>query len=105
MSITAEHTLHINDHDISDEQIERWTAETVAPEAVWVPGPGRTPLEGRRGPTANRTVRIPEGIDKALRARAEADSTSPSEIIRKALTEYLARRIAEDGYDPAVEKR
>jgi hypothetical protein len=85
------------------ETLARWVDETLAHPEEWIPGPGR-PRVGNEmhGPTATRTVRIPDGIDKALKARAAADDTTPSEVIRRALVDYLVRRIAQDGADPVA---
>lgn len=59
--------------------------------------PGKTlakPRKGRPwlgdGPSGTRTVRLPSTLNAALIARAEAEQVSPSDIIREALSDYLA---------------
>ena len=50
------------------------------------------PVGGRRrGSSPTRTVRMSVELDLRLEAYAEAANTSPSEVVRRALDEYLNR--------------
>ncbi|MCL2466321.1 MAG: ribbon-helix-helix domain-containing protein [Micrococcales bacterium] len=53
------------------------------------PALGHTHATGR-GPSARRQVRLPESTNAALDAYAAHTNTTPSAVIRDALTEYLA---------------
>ena len=50
------------------------------------------PVGGRRpGASPSRTIRMPAELDQRLVVYAEAAHTSPSEVLRRALEEYLSR--------------
>ncbi|MCL2849759.1 MAG: ribbon-helix-helix domain-containing protein [Micrococcales bacterium] len=53
------------------------------------PALGRTHATGH-GPSARRQVRLPESTNAALDAYVAHNNTTPSAVIRDALTEYLA---------------
>lgn len=54
---------------------------------------GRPALDGRvaKGASPVRHVRLPQELDDALTARAAADRTVPSQVMRDALRQYLGR--------------
>ncbi|MDR3359097.1 MAG: hypothetical protein LBO20_00245 [Bifidobacteriaceae bacterium] len=52
------------------------------------PKTGR-PWLAAQGPARQRTVRLPQGLDAALAARAEHDNATPSQVIRQVLSAYL----------------
>lgn len=77
---------------IDDALVERLArnAEEGFPGVTLVrPRTGRPPLGGDSGPAATRTVRLPPSLDAAVRARAEAERTTVSAVLRRALEEYL----------------
>ncbi|MDR1189526.1 MAG: ribbon-helix-helix protein, CopG family [Bifidobacteriaceae bacterium] len=77
---------------IDDAMVQRLAAQAEAgfPGVRFVkPRTGRPWLSGS-GPSGTRTVRLPEGLDAALAARAKAENTTPSHVIREALRDYLA---------------
>lgn len=45
----------------------------------------------RRGPSPTRTVRLATDLDGRLAAYAEREHVKPSEIVRRALDDYLGR--------------
>lgn len=45
----------------------------------------------RRGKTPGQSVRLPEALRERLVARAEREEATPSEVIRRAVSEYLDR--------------
>lgn len=50
------------------------------------------PVGGQRlGASPSRTVRMPAELNRRLEVYAEAAHTSPSEVLRRALDEYLNR--------------
>jgi hypothetical protein len=50
---------------------------------------GRPVGGSRRGSSPTRTIRLPAELDKRLDAHASAEHTTPSEVMRRALNEYL----------------
>ena len=52
-------------------------------------GRGRPSLSGK-GTSPTRQVRLPEELDAALLARAKAEGRRPSDVMRTAVTQYLA---------------
>ncbi|WP_407695095.1 CopG family ribbon-helix-helix protein [Mycolicibacter icosiumassiliensis] len=47
--------------------------------------------KGRRGSSPARTVRLPAELSRRLDAYTSAEHTTPSEVMRRALDEYLGR--------------
>ncbi len=45
----------------------------------------------RRGKSPSRTVRLPSDLDGRLAAYADETHTTPSEVVRRAVDEYLSR--------------
>jgi hypothetical protein len=77
---------------IDDALVERLAAQADAgfPGVTFVkPKMGRPWALSHTGPSGTRTVRLPGFLDDALVARAAADHTTPSDIMREALREYL----------------
>jgi hypothetical protein len=77
---------------IDEAMVERLAAQAEAgfPGVTFTkPRTGRPWLSGS-GPSGTRTVRLPAGLDAALLARARAENTTPSQVIREALQDYLA---------------
>ena len=77
---------------IDDIMVERLAAEAeqgFAGVEFVRPKTGR-PWLGDHGPSASRSVRLPAALDAALIARARADRTTPSMVLREALTTHLA---------------
>jgi predicted transcriptional regulator len=55
-----------------------------------MPKTGRPSLgENRLGASPSRTVRLPKEMDDALTARAHAEHTTPSALIRQAVRDLL----------------
>ncbi|WP_407686957.1 ribbon-helix-helix protein, CopG family [Mycobacterium sp. HUMS_1102779] len=52
---------------------------------------GRPVGESRRGSSPTRTIRLPAELNKRLDAYVSAEHTTPSEVMRHALDEYLGR--------------
>jgi hypothetical protein len=52
---------------------------------------GRPVGESRRGSSPTRTIRLSAELNKRLDAYVSAEHTTPSEVMRRALDEYLAR--------------
>ena len=50
---------------------------------------GRPVGEGRRGSSPTRTIRLPAELNRRLDAYTSAEHTTPSEVMRRALDEYL----------------
>lgn len=77
---------------VDDQLVERLAAEAEAgfPGKTFTrPRKGR-PWIGDAGPSGTRTIRLPASLDAALVARAAAEHITPSELIREALSDYLA---------------
>lgn len=55
---------------------------------------GRPAGGAKRGKSPVRNVRLPADMDSRLTSTAEAEGTTPSELIRTAIAEYLARHSA-----------
>ncbi len=64
-------------------------AALIPPEEVERVRAGRPSLSGQ-GRSPARQVRLPAQLDAALVARAKAEGRRPSDLMREALTEYLA---------------
>lgn len=64
-------------------------------------GTGRRPGRPSMGPHTKRLVQVPQDLDEAMKAEAEAAGLSISEYMRRSLREYLARHQAEQG-EPAA---
>ena len=47
----------------------------------------------RRGKTPGHSVRLPDGLSERLAAQAERENASQSEVIRRAVSEYLDRHM------------
>jgi hypothetical protein len=72
-------------------------AEDAADVAVIERARGGRPslaADAPKGTSPLWQVRAPEGLDAALRAQAEAEGRSFSEVLRDAAREYLAHRAA-----------
>jgi hypothetical protein len=52
---------------------------------------GRPVGGNRRGTSPTRTIRLPTELDGRLDAYVSAEHTTPSEVLRRALDEYLRR--------------
>lgn len=52
---------------------------------------GRPVGESRRGSSPTRTIRLPAQLNTRLDAYVSAEHTTPSEVMRRALDEYLGR--------------
>lgn len=52
---------------------------------------GRPVGESRRGSSPTRTIRLPAELNRRLDAYTAAEHTTPSEVMRRALDEYLGR--------------
>ncbi|HEU0192082.1 MAG TPA: ribbon-helix-helix protein, CopG family [Mycobacterium sp.] len=52
---------------------------------------GRPAGESRRGSSPTRTLRLPAELNRRLDAHVSAEHTTPSEVMRRALDEYLGR--------------
>lgn len=52
---------------------------------------GRPTGESRRGASPTRTIRLPAELNTRLDAYVSAEHTTPSEVMRRALDEYLGR--------------
>lgn len=52
---------------------------------------GRPVGESRRGSSPTRTIRLPAELNNRLDTYASAEHTTPSEVMRRALDEYLGR--------------
>jgi hypothetical protein len=82
------------DHEVvrdrSGRRITERRARQIAEETVKRAGAGRPSLTapGRRSPEVK--ARVPEELRERLHAAAERENTSSSELIRKALEQYLA---------------
>ncbi|MGV9795188.1 ribbon-helix-helix protein, CopG family [Gordonia sp. NPDC003422] len=50
------------------------------------------PAVGERRDTTSRTVRLPAALDARLADYAEDARTTPSEVLRRAVDEYLSKR-------------
>ena len=77
---------------LDEETINRLADQADAgfPDTTFTkPRMGRPWEISRTGPSHARTVRIPQALDAALIARARADGTTPSDLMREALQEYL----------------
>lgn len=60
-----------------------------SPEAV--PRAVGKPSLSHRGTSPTRSIRLPRELDAELIARSEVEGRKPSEIVRDALQEYLAK--------------
>jgi hypothetical protein len=81
---------------VDDAMVERLAAQAEAgfPGVRFAkPRMGRPWLNGT-GPSGTRTVRLPSSLDAALVARATAEHTTASDIIREALYDYLANQLS-----------
>lgn len=65
-------------------------AAELAEEVVQAAGPGRPSLTARGERSPQLRLSIPEGLRRSLKARAEAEHRSVSELAREALERYLA---------------
>ena len=65
-------------------------ATALGSEAAVHRSVGKPSLSGK-GISPARSVRLPAAMDKKLVERAEHDQAKPSDIIRRALDEYLSR--------------
>lgn len=77
--------------EITDALIEKYAAEAEAgykPEQLR-PRRGRPVSVGDEGAAGAVPVRLDAPLDEALTARAAADHTSRSEVVREALRAYL----------------
>lgn len=52
------------------------------------------PAGMRKGKTPGQSVRLPETLRERLAAQAEREAATPSEVIRRAVSEYLDRHSA-----------
>jgi len=75
---------------IDDEMVARIVAEAEQGYPGWKLQRGRRPLAKRAGASPARTFRLPADLDLALVQRAAAQHTTPSEVMREALYDYLA---------------
>ena len=89
MSTTYGHTS--DGRVIDGAMVERLAAQAEEgfPGVEFVrPRTGR-PWLAEAGPSGTRSVRLPAALDAAVVARAKADHTTPSSVIREALTRHL----------------
>jgi hypothetical protein len=75
--------------ELTDEVLERMATEAEAGLDVRTlrPRPGRPPMGS--GPAAALPVRLDPDLRRAVDARAEAENTTASEVVREALRRYL----------------
>ncbi len=102
----AKNTIRIKDADVADgggvdldvedvrladgTRLTEARANELAEQVLWTAGRGRPSLTapGERSPQLRLTV--PEQLRESLRARADAEHRSVSELAREAIERYLA---------------